>query len=170
MYLEALDASGRHDLVLDAIAIGLQHSRSPRLVMHEALLLDETGRHADAMTAMREAADGGEPRAMANLAKWLLDANRIDDALGYARRATEAMPTYANGQRMHGKVALAANQPDEALAAFERAYTIEPAPGNQLNVGLALVTLHRVDDARRYLEPLLLDPEFAPRARGLLGR
>ena len=170
MYLEALDESGRHDLAREAVAVGLAHARTPRLVMHEALLLDEDGRHADAMAAMREAADGGDPRAMANLAKWLLDAGRVDDALGYARRATEAMPSYANGLRIHGKVALAANLPDEALAAFERAYAIERSHIDALDVGVALVALRRVDDARRYLEPLLLDPGFAPRARALLGR
>jgi protein O-mannosyl-transferase len=168
MYLEALDEAGRHDLARDAIATGLEHSHSPRLVLHQALLLDEDGRRTEAIAAMREAADGGEPRAMADLAKWLLDDGRIDEALRYARRATEVLPSYANGQRMHGKVALAANQLDEALVAFETAYELDRSPVNELNLGVVLVALHRDDEAKRYLEPLLLDPELAPRARALL--
>jgi tetratricopeptide (TPR) repeat protein len=168
-YVEALDESGHHDLARDAAESGLAQSHAPRLAMHEALLLDEDGRHADAMAAMRQAADAGDPRAMANLAKWLLDAGRTADALDYARRAADTMPTYANGQRMHGKVALAAGHPDEALAAFERAYELERSNVNAMNLGIALVALGRRDEARRYLEPLLLDPQFAPRARELLG-
>jgi tetratricopeptide (TPR) repeat protein len=169
MYLEALDESGHHDLARDAIAIGLSRSRSPRLVLHQALLFDEDGHRTEAMAAMRKAADAGEPRAMANLAKWLLDDGRIDEALRYARRSTETMPSYANGQRMHGKVALAANELDEALAAFEKAYVLDRSPVNALNLGVVLVALHRDADARGYLEPLLVDPELAPRARALLA-
>ncbi|HEX4452577.1 MAG TPA: hypothetical protein VH143_16985 [Kofleriaceae bacterium] len=169
MYLEALDESGRHDLAREAIAIGLSRSHAPRLVMHEALIFDEDGNRSEAIATMRRAADAGEPRAMANLAKWLLDDGRVDEALRYARRASEVLPSYANGQRMHGKVALAANELDEALAAFENAYELERSPMNQFNLGLVLSALHRDGEARGYLEPLLLDPALAPRVRALLA-
>jgi tetratricopeptide (TPR) repeat protein len=169
MYLEALDETGHHDLVPDAIALGLQRSHAPRLVLHQALLLDEAGHRTEAIAAMRDAADGGEPRAMADLAKWLLDDGRVDEALRYARHATETLPSYAPGQRMRGKIALAANDLDEALGAFQNAYWLEPLPMNQLNLGVVLVALHRDAEARGYLEPLLVDPELAPRARALLA-
>ncbi|HEY1552939.1 MAG TPA: hypothetical protein VGG28_34150 [Kofleriaceae bacterium] len=169
MYLEALDEAGRHDLAREAVAIGLEHSHAPRLVLHEALMLDEDGHRTEAMAAMRQAADAGEPRAMADLAKWLLDDGRLDEALQYARRATATLPSYANGQRMHGKVALAANDVDEALAAFQTAYELERTPINRFNLGLVLATLHRDAEARSYLEPLLVDPELATRARALLA-
>jgi len=172
MYVEGLDQTGHHDLAERAVAAGLapDHApHAPRLELHEALILDEAGDRAGAMAAMREAADAGEPRAMTDLAKWLLDAGKLDDALAYARRAVDQMPAYPAGQRMRGKVALAAGHPDEALAAFERAYALERSGANQLNLGLALMALGRSAEARRYLEPLETDPELGPRARALLG-
>jgi protein O-mannosyl-transferase len=170
MYLEALEESGQPELARAAVAEGLEHSRAPRLVMHQALLLDADGHRAEAMRVMREAADGGEPRAMANLASYLLDDGKIDDALAYARKATDASPRYASGLRMHGKVALAANQPAEALEQFQRAYELEPSAVNELNLAVALVALHRDAEARPHLERLLLDPTVGSRARALLAR
>lgn len=171
MYVEGLDQTGHHDLAERAVADGLapEHApRAPRLELHEALILDQDGRHREAMAAMRDAADAGEPRAMTDLAKWLLDAGQLDDALAYARRAVEQLPAYAAGQRMRGKVALAAGRPDEALAAFERGYALEHTGVNQLNLGLALIAVGRRDDARHYLEPLLNDPDLGPHARDAL--
>ena len=169
LYVEALDEAGQHERARDMLAAGLARSQAPRLLLHQALVLDEDGHHAEAMAVMQRAADAGEPRAMTDLAKWLLDAGKPGDALAYARHAVAILPAYAAGQRKRGKVALAAGHPDEALDAFERAYQLEHSDINALNLGLALVTLHRSGDARRYLEPLLVDPGLAARARALLG-
>ena len=69
---------------------------------------------------MRRAAEAGEYRAMANLALLLHDDGKLDEALTWARRSVQRAPLYASGQRARGKIALAANRADEALAAFER--------------------------------------------------
>src|SRR6185437_398601 len=45
-YVEALDEAGRHELARAALATALTRSQAPRLLLHEALLLDEDGRRA----------------------------------------------------------------------------------------------------------------------------
>lgn len=170
MYLEALDESGQPELARAAVAAGLERASSPRLVMHDALFREADGDHAGAMARMREAADAGEPRAMADLARWLLDAHRTDEALAYAKRAIDAMPAYGAGLRIYGKVLLEAGRYADALDAFQRAYALERSNVDALDIAVALLSLQRDAEARPYLEPLLLDPSLAPRARALLRR
>jgi tetratricopeptide (TPR) repeat protein len=68
----------------------------------------------------------------------LFNDHRLDDALGWARRAVAAQPLYASGQRALGKVALALGRNAEALAAFEQALALEPAnAANRYNLELA---------------------------------
>ena len=87
----------------------------------------------------------------------------------WARKGAAAAPLYANGQRIHGKVALAAHEPAEALAAFQQALALEPeSAANQLNLALALIDLGRGAATRVPLEAALHDPVLAPRARALL--
>ncbi len=77
---------------------------------------------------------------------------------------------YPNGHRVLGKVLLAAHRPDEALAAWQRAYALEPGNlANRFNLALALLALHRAADARAHLEACLADPALAPKARELLA-
>lgn len=165
--IDAQDPARAYEIVSE----GLKHSRSPRLLMRKALLLLDHGDRAEGVALMRQAAEGGEFRAMTNLALLLLDAGQIDEALAWARRGATGAPLYANGQRALGKVALQAQRLDEALTAFERAYTLEPGSlSNRFNLALALIALGRPEDAREHLEACLADPVLGPRARQLLAR
>ena len=170
MYVEALEDAGQPELAHDATLRGLTYTSSPRLLMHEGLVAMRAGDPARARDLMTRAAEAGEPRAMSNLAKLLLDDGRVTEALGWARRATLAAPAYVNGQRIHGKVALAAKLPDEALVAFERAYAYEPQNlANRYNLALALIDLHRPLEARPHLEACVNDPDLGARARAALA-
>lgn len=169
MYAEALDDSGESQQAIEAVLRGLHRTSSPRLVMREALIVLEHGQRAQGEKLMRTAAEGGEPRAMANLALLELADGQTADALAWARKAAAAAPLYVNGQRIHGKLALAAHEPGEALAAFQQALALEPdSAANRLNLALALIDLGRPADARPYLEACLHEPGLAARARALL--
>ena len=184
MYAETLADAGNDQGAALIVARGLRHTKAPRLVMREALLVLAYGDHARGVELMQRAAEGGEPRAMANLALLLLGDGRTDDALAWARKAVATAPLYAAGQRARGKVALAAAdrdaaahedaraaaELDEARTAFERALALEPDHrANSLNLGLVLVRLGRRDEARPLLEACLDDPRLADQARALLG-
>ncbi len=171
MYAEALDSSGHADLAEAAVTEGLLRAPSPRLELRQALLLRARGRRAEAIPLLEHAARGGEPRAMEDLALELLDAGRIDEAQGWAARAAAAAPFSASAQRAHGKVALAAGRPAEALAAFTAAYRLQPQKlSNRYNLGLALGALHRPGEARPHLEACLADPALHDRAAAALSR
>lgn len=170
MYLEALEEAGETERAELVVARGLEYTTSPRLVMHEALLRLRRGDRATAMARMTEAAGGGEPRAMANLAVLLLDERRVDEALVWARLATLVHSGYVNGHRIRGKVALAANKADEALAAFSYVLEVEPdsAP-NRMNLALALLKLQRPAEARPLLEASIADPRVGAHAQAMLA-
>jgi protein O-mannosyl-transferase len=176
MYVEAVIADeGRGDpeLVDAIVAEGLRHGRAPRLLHRQALVLLARDR-ARAVEVMREAAAGGEAIAMSNLALLLLedglDDGARDEALTWARRGAAARPN-AHAHRTLGKVALAAGQAAEALAAFERACALEPhGCANRLNLGLALAALGRSAEAIPHFAACEHDPVHGPRARHELAR
>jgi tetratricopeptide (TPR) repeat protein len=176
-YAEALDEAGDHALAEQVVDEGLRHVESRRLLLRKALLLVNSGHHDEALPLFQRAAEMGEPKAMANLALIeLADSEKpgapprlLADALAWARRGAAAAPTSAHAHRTHGKVALAAREADEALAAFTRAYELEPENlGNRYNLALALLALHRPADAISHLEACAADPELAPRAAAAL--
>jgi hypothetical protein len=140
-YADALDADGDVQGARAAVAEGLAAGAAPasELQLRDALLLRELGDAPGALAAMRAAATGGEPIAMSDLALLELRAGPpLDDALAWSRRGAEASPLRAQAHRAHGQVALAAHLPTEALAAFERAYALEPDnAANQYNLALA---------------------------------
>ena len=138
-------------------------------MLREALLALHDDRSPAGWRCSSKPADGGEPRAMTNLAVLMLEDGALDDALAWARRSVADAPMYANGQRILGKVALAASHPDEALVAYRRAYELEPRSlVNRFNLALARVALHRDAEARPHLMACLADPALADRARQLL--
>jgi protein O-mannosyl-transferase len=168
-YAELLFERGTPDLAEDAVARGLARARTPRLVLRAGLILLARGERAEGVQMIREAAQAGEPRAKANLALLLFDDRKLDEALAWARQAASEAPLYVNAQRAHGKVALELKHFDEALAAFERAYALEPgALANRYNLGVTLVALGRGAEARPHLEACLADPQLAPGARAAL--
>ncbi|MDB4959672.1 MAG: hypothetical protein JWO36_7241 [Myxococcales bacterium] len=171
IYSESLMDAGDPQAAMEAVSAGLKRSRAPRLLMRKALLVLQYGKNRSAAEdAMRAAADGGEPRAMTNLALLYFEDRKFDAALQYARRATAIAPSYAHGHRIVGKIALATQHPDEALAAFQSAYSLAPLDlANRYNLALALIELNRRDEARPFLEACLSDPVLVDRARKALG-
>lgn len=169
-YLEALGAEGRLVEQRSVIAEALSHSRLPRLVMHAALAALADGHRTEGLALMAEAANRGEPRAMANYANLVADDGRVDEALRWARYATVASPSYANAHRIRGKIARLANRPAEATAAFERAYLLDPAaPASRFNLALVRFEAGADGDARALLESVVSDPVFANQARAMLA-
>lgn len=172
LYAEALAAVGRGDLAEAAVAEGLAQVGTPRgharLLLRQAMLRLERGDRAGGLPILRRAAEGGEPRAMANLALVELEAGRTVEALAWARRGAEADPTLAHTRRAHGRAALASGRYEEALAEFRAAYTREASAGNRINVALALIALERPAEAVPLLEAALADREHGARARMLL--
>jgi hypothetical protein len=118
LYAEALDEAGDPQLALAVTEQGLETAPSPRLVLRKALLLRELGHRGEALALFRRAAEAGEAIAMSDLALLELDDGITGDALAWARRGSAAAPGSAHAWRTHGKVALAAGAPDEALGAF----------------------------------------------------
>jgi tetratricopeptide (TPR) repeat protein len=173
-WAEALDEAGDHALAEQVVDEGLQHVDSRRLLLRKALLLVNSGHRGEALPLFLRAAQAGEPKAMSNLALLeLADSEAkpalLDDALAWARRGAAAAPTSAHAHRTHGKVALAAQHPDEALAAFTSAYELEPQNlGNRFNLALALLALHRPADAIPHLEACAAEPGLAGRAAAAL--
>ena len=173
MYVEALadeHRRGADPALVDAILEqALLRTRSPRLVMHQALLVLGRDR-ARGLALMREAAERGDPTAASNYALLLLDEARLDDALRWARAGAAARGN-AHAHRSLGKVALAAARVEEAHRAFERAYTLEPhSCANRINMALVLLELDRAADAIPHLEACVNDPALGAGAGGLLRR
>jgi protein O-mannosyl-transferase len=149
-YVEALASSGQHERALAEAKRGLAVAPAPRLQMQLGLLLLATDR-VQARTLMQQAAEGGIPQAMTNLAVLIAEDGHPGDALPWARRAIEVMPRYALGFRVLGKIALANGRTDEAIAAFDRALGLEPTCTNQKNLATALRAANRNDEATRVL-------------------
>jgi tetratricopeptide (TPR) repeat protein len=173
-YAEALATAGHPARAIDVIEHGLAldpplaPSAAARLQFRLALLFVPTDR-TRAVALMRESATNGFPLAMTDLAVLLFDAGNRAEALTWARKATSLLPGYAHGLRIHGKVALATNHPEEALIAFSHALALSPTCTEQVNLALALITLQRAG-ARAHLERCENDPQVGARARELLPR
>ena len=165
--IEALDEAGQPEEAAQLAGEALAHVRTPRLVMHAGLAAIANDRSAEGLALMTEAAAGGEPRAMANLANLLAAAGQLRPALLWARLATIVSPGYANGYRILGKVARLIDQHSpESRYAFGRAYTLEPANAvNRYNLGIALADAGDREHARELLESCLDDRSVARLAR-----
>ncbi len=144
-YVESLDRAGATDAALAALEEGLARSNAPRLVMRKANMQLARGERGAGVATMRAAAEAGEPIAMANLALLLEEDGERAEALEWARRA-DGIPS-AHTHRVHGKIALAAGLPVEAITAFEDAHALEPTGENQYNLALALIASRRPNEA-----------------------
>jgi tetratricopeptide (TPR) repeat protein len=168
LYAEALASAGRPDLAEAAVAEGLRHRHSPRLLLRRAMLLLERGDRAAGLPLLGQAAEEGEPIAMANLALAERAAGRFDEALRWARRGAERAPRLAHTRRVRGLAALDTRNLDEALAEFRAANALEPSAANRINLALALLALGRPAEAIPYLDASTGDPAYGDRARQLL--
>lgn len=119
---------------------------------------------------MRQAAEGGEPIAMANLALMLLEDGQLDDALVWARQGARWRPN-AHAQRTLGKVELAKGNVPEATAAFRIAYALDPRDcANRINLALGLMGESKPAEAAPLLQSCLAHPTLGARARSELHR
>jgi tetratricopeptide (TPR) repeat protein len=168
LYAEALASAGRPDLAEAAVDEGLRHHHAPRLLMRRALLLLDRGDRAGGLALLRQAAEEGEPRAMANLALAERAAGRRDEALRWARLGAERAPRIAHNRSVRGLAALDAGLPGEALAEFRAAHDLEPGAESRINLAIALLALGRPAEAIPHLEGAAADPAYGDRARLLL--
>src|SRR3990167_6273312 len=112
--------------------------------------------------------EGGDSVAMSNLALLQLEEGATAEALRWARTGA-TFRRNAHAVRTLGKVALAANQPAESLAAFEQAMIVEPRScTNRFNLGLALLAVGRAAEVEAHLAPCIDDPAIGTRARQLV--
>jgi len=168
-YAEALAKAGRPDLAEAAVEEGLSIRRGPRLVLRAALQALDRGEQALGRELMREAADGGESRAMANLATLERRDGKLDDALAWARKSVANAPQYAHGQRTLGEIAAELGLDDEALAALNRAHRLQPTNAPvRLARARVLAKLGRRDEARADLTAIVDDPRVGAEARALM--
>lgn len=168
LYSEALVQLGRPDLAEAAVAEGLRHTSSPRLLNRQAMLMLDRGDRAAGLPILRQAAEAGEGRAMANLALIELEAGHLDEATAWARRGAQRDPYLAHTRRICGRVALTAGRLDEALAEFSAALRLEVTAANRINLALALLALRRPAEAIPYLEAAAGDAVHGAGARRLL--
>lgn len=169
-YAEAWSDAGRPDLAEAAVREGLAIRRGPRLVLRAALQALDRGDAAGGRELMREAAENGDIRAMANLATLYRRDGRLDDALAWARESVARAPQYAHGLRTLGEIAAQVGLDDDALAALTRARRLDPAnAGIRVALGRLLTKLGRLDEARTELSGAVDDPRFGSEARAALA-
>lgn len=125
-YAEQLADHGDQLAADIAVADGLRRSHAPKLLLRDALFSLDRGDTSHALARLREAAAGGEPFAMADLALVLSSQHELGEALTWARRAVDAGPEYPSTYRALGQVALAAGHIDEAIAALDHAIAFVP--------------------------------------------
>jgi len=168
-YAEALAKAGHAELAEAAVQEGLAIQRGPRLVLRAALQALDRGDQALGRQLMREAADGGDFRAMANLATLERRDGRLDDALAWARKSVANAPQYAHGQRTLGEIAAELGLDAEALAALDRAHRLQPTNAPvRLARARVLAKLGRRDEARADLSAIVDDSRVGAEARALL--
>jgi tetratricopeptide (TPR) repeat protein len=169
-YSEAWSAAGRRDLAEAAVREGLAIHRGPRLVLHAALQALDRGDALLGRELMREAAEGGDIRAMANVAALYRRDGKLDEALAWARKSVASAPQYAHGQRTLGEIAAQAGLDIVALAALTRARRLAPGDASvHLALGRLLAKVGRVAEARTELSAAAGDPRFGAEARAALG-
>jgi tetratricopeptide (TPR) repeat protein len=145
---------------------------SPRLAdAYINLAAVETARHrpGDALRTLDAllAFAPSHARALAAKALALKDLDRLDEALGYARRAALAAPETPEPHNAIGQIFQAMGQFEPALAAYDRAAGIAgPAQMDAIaNRGSLFTEFGRLDEAQRSMEQAA---EAFPNAPGIL--
>lgn len=170
-YAQTLADAGNDEAAMAAVETGLARVRSSRLLLRKALFLLPLGRRDEARELLAEAANKGEPRAMANLALILAEDGQLDEALRWARNATSGEFPYVPGLSARGKIALEAGLAGEALEMFERVHALAPKDlVNRYNVALALIRLHRAPEALPHLIACAKSGEVGAACRAELAK
>lgn len=168
-YAIALDDAGMRTEAERAIEVGFEYGESPRLWFWRGVFSLERGDRAEGVSAMRRAAEGGDSTAMSNLAQLLSGpGGNISEAMKWGRMGAVASPTSAMAHRSHGMAALAAGEPEEARAAFDKALAYESSTLNRFNLAMALLQLGRRAEAVPLLQQCVDDPKLGAKARAAL--
>ena len=168
--VELAEARGDAEGAEKLLAEGLSHGRAPRLVLRVALLALARGDRPAAMSAMREAAERGEVRAMSNLALLLHQEGADVEAKRWARAAVEDSPLYTQGHRIRARIALETRTLDEAIVALAAVHALEPADmAITCELALARASSGRLDEARADLGLCVLEPMHSRRAIAALA-
>ncbi|HTS17363.1 MAG TPA: tetratricopeptide repeat protein [Verrucomicrobiae bacterium] len=101
--------------------------------------------------------------AQSNLAMHLVDAGRVDEAIGHYRKALAVNPEAAEAHVDLGVALIAAGRESEAVGEFEQAIRIKPdLAGAHVNLGLLLVRAGKTEEAiGQFEEAVRIDPEYA---------
>ncbi len=122
----------------------------------EGLQLAEDGRLEEAIDRMRFAAsvDSSAVEIPRQLASFLLEADRPKEALAFAQRALSLDPADASSHWLEGRAWIQLENAERAVAAFRRAWEVEPNREDYLvSLLLALEAAGREQEALDLLEP-----------------
>jgi tetratricopeptide (TPR) repeat protein len=98
-----------------------------------------------------------------NLAAYLAECGRLDEALAEGGRALAIYPDYAHAHNSLGNVLMRQGRGEEAVAHWRRALEIEPRlAGAHNNLGNALLAMGHLEEAVAHLQKALeIDPGLA---------
>ena len=139
-------------------------AKSPRNAsarIERGALLEEQGRHEEALADFREAVriDPGSARARARLAASLVGFGYAREALPHAREAAALDPTNAAAHAALGRIEAALGEHETAVAAYQRALALGRQPALERRIGDSLLLLGRFEEAiSHYRQAIAIDP------------
>ncbi|MBU1071748.1 tetratricopeptide repeat protein, partial [bacterium] len=154
---EPTDPAGRASLAIT--------SRLLKIIVDNAGLMTESGLHAQAAAAyeqaMEIAPDREELLPLAAFA-WF-EAGETMKAKVLARRATLESPERPGGWKARGRIAEAENRPQDAIAAYRRAWDLDPAQNDvAARIGSLYLSLGDNTNARKFMGAVASDPDAPP--------
>lgn len=169
--VEIAEARGDLEAAERLLAEGLEHGRAPRLVLRVALVALGRGDRVSGLALMREAAEGGEIRAMSNLALLLHHDGRGEEARKWARAAVEDSPLYTQGHRIRARIAIESGMAQEAVQALSAVHELDPNDdGITCELAIARAAAGAGDQARADLGRCVFVPTHSIRAIITLAR
>ncbi|HEY1959232.1 MAG TPA: tetratricopeptide repeat protein [Polyangiaceae bacterium] len=158
---EALAGEGRYGEALTSFQRARERDKlDPRTWASIAMCEMALGKDDDAYATLKEALrlDPSHPGANGRLASLALDRGEIDRAEVLNEVARRRAPNVAYHQWVHARILQKRGRQDEALAAFDRALTLDPRrAGTRVERAFCLAKLGRVDDAAAYLDRAIVD-------------
>jgi tetratricopeptide (TPR) repeat protein len=131
---------------------------------HQAIAASQAGRHDEAASLFRRAAEAspGERTILTNLGLALARGGRYAEAIEAYRSALELAPGHAGTLAKLGRALSSAGHHDQAIEALTEAVSRNGSDPDSLNaLGAALAVAGRREEARRALESTVrLDPDF----------
>jgi tetratricopeptide (TPR) repeat protein len=139
----------------------------------DALSLESSGRHADAVAEWRKALtmDPINPKAHTNLGIALLGAGAPQEALAEFRKAVEIQPDYAQARNNLGAALVQLGRYEEAASELRALLITSPEFAEaRVNLGEALLDAGKLDDAVAQLQKVIAANPAQARVRDYLGQ